>query len=234
MTLSIDGATKNSFEYIRENSEFERVIENYKNIIFRNLQGQTRGGSIRILCALQKASLYDYKSMFKLVKSLHCLDNFSLVPVFDYDPNGKTFVSLIPNSQEIKMLHKSIDKSIIEAESNEERQFYQNWKTVSLCWLDEQSINPEKNDAACLVSWYSTYVDAKGRVYPCCYLLNTKHVMGNINEQSFHEIWHGEKYKNFRYQVSNTRSNLSGCNTCTINHNNLLKSLSKLKLFLRI
>lgn len=237
LRLSIDGATKDSFEYVREKSQFARIIENYKAIVFKNLQGQTRGGTIRIKCTLQKANLYDYEPMFTLVKSLHCLNHFSLEPVFDFDSEGNAFASVIPTSSEIQMLHKSIDKSIVDAKSNEERKFYQQWKKVSSYWLETHephSINQANRNAACLMPWYSTYVDAKGKVYPCCYLINSEYVMGNINEQSFQEIWYGPKYKSFRAQVSHARSDILGCDICIINHDNALKWLNKIRIFLPI
>jgi MoaA/NifB/PqqE/SkfB family radical SAM enzyme len=38
--------------------------------------------------------------------------------------------------------------------------------------------------------------------------------MGNVNEQSFSEIWQGERYKEFRRRLAHDRKNLVGCRTC--------------------
>lgn len=65
-------------------------------------------------------------------------------------------------------------------------------------------------------------------MYPCCYLTNSPHVMGNINEQSFTSIWQGDAYRNFRHALVHDRKNLVGCNTCSRNDNARLQQLQKL------
>ncbi len=52
----------------------------------------------------------------------------------------------------------------------------------------------------CLEGYIATYIDSDGIVFPCCMrsVSISNHYMGNINEQSFKEIWHGESYQKFR------------------------------------
>jgi len=232
LTFSIDGATSTSFEHIRVNSSFEQVMKNYKAITDMQLQGRSRKRSaIRVLCTFQRTNLHDYRPMFKLIKSLHLLDNFSLVPVMNYEPDGESFNNVIPTEKEVKLLHEELNKACAEAVSDKERVFYQNWKIASSTWLrsnDQGAINPDKNNHACLVPWFNSYIDAKGKVFPCCELPSTEHVMGNINEQSFQEIWSGQKYKKFRHQLKRNRPKLSGCKFCPRNDD---KRLSQLKNF---
>ncbi len=72
-------------------------------------------------------------------------------------------------------------------------------------------------------------MDAKGRVYPCCYLVNTDQVMGNINDASFGEIWHGEPYRRFRKQLLEGREQLDGCATCPRDDQALLEPLRRFR-----
>ena len=42
----------------------------------------------------------------------------------------------------------------------------------------------------------------KGDVLPCCF---SNEVMGNVREQSFRDIWFGERYSDFRQRLINVR-----------------------------
>jgi radical SAM protein with 4Fe4S-binding SPASM domain len=216
LTFSIDGASKNSYEYVRVLGNFDQMIANYRAILERRSAGKTRPHTrVQVLCALQKANLRDFRPMYELKKSMPGADSFSLVPIFDYDAEGHAFAGLIPTCQDVLALHAEIDKAIGEAADAEEAEFYRNWKSTSSVWLDHGADRPATiYESSCRVPWYSTYIDTKGRVYPCCYLTNSAHVMGNINQQSFSEIWHGERYREFRRLLAHDRKNLAGCRTC--------------------
>ena len=235
LCFSIDGATQKSFEDTRKESNFERVIENYKSILNLKIEGKTRKGTkIHILCAFQKNNLLDFKQMYQLLQKFQGIDNFSLVPVFNYGEDNN-IEKLVPTDSEIHNLHAKLDEAISKTEDEDEKTFYQSWKRTSSQWLSENSqakIDPTKNCHTCLVPWFSSYVDAKGKVYPCCYLLTTQHIMGNINEQSFEDIWAGEQYKTFRQSLVNDRSNVEGCRTCPRNDDSTLQTIKQLKPFL--
>ena len=237
--FSIDGATKESYEYVRVLGNFEEVVEHYRKLLDLRSQGKTRPGTkIAILCALQKANLFDYRAMYQLVQSMPGLDSFDLVPVFDFDLEGGKFSYLIPSREEVLELHRQLDRAIAGASGDDERDFYRNWKEVSGAWLADthgpaSSAYQAVNSHSCVVPWYSAHVDAKGRVYPCCYLTNSEHVMGNIYTSPFEDVWHGERYRKFRSDLMTDRKHLSGCATCPRNDDGRLAQLGKLKLVLR-
>jgi len=66
----------------------------------------------------------------------------------------------------------------------------------------------------CLRMWTTAIVTVDGDVVPCCYDKFGGHAMGNINDQSFSEIWNGEKYKSFRESVIRSRSSVDICSQC--------------------
>lgn len=70
---------------------------------------------------------------------------------------------------------------------------------------------PEKG---CLRMWTTTVITVDGDVIPCCFDKNASHVMGNIKDQTFSEIWHGEKYRAFRKEVLKGRSDVDICKVC--------------------
>lgn len=66
----------------------------------------------------------------------------------------------------------------------------------------------------CLRMWTTAVITSDGDVVPCCYDKNTSHVMGNLNNQSFSEIWHSERYSSFRDAVIKGRSLTDICRSC--------------------
>src|SRR5262249_41644747 len=158
--------------------------------------GESRADTkIRILCALQKKNLMDFREMYVLFKSIPDV-TFSLVPVFQFDGDGGFFKDVVPDAADVARLDGGIDVATAQAARPDEREFYESWKNAARGWLDGGNREPATvHTGSCTVPWFSTYIDAKGRVFPCCYLTETDHVMGNIHERSFKDIWHGQRYQ---------------------------------------
>jgi len=58
-------------------------------------------------------------------------------------------------------------------------------------------------DRYCYIGWYSAAIRGDGTVYPCCILQQDPGYppLGNVLEQSFQEIWHGEAYVLLRKEL---------------------------------
>ena len=67
----------------------------------------------------------------------------------------------------------------------------------------------------CWWIYYSTVVTWDGNVVPCCRDAQGHHIMGNVFEQPFKEIWNGEKYRKFRRQISEIQSGIKLCRLCS-------------------
>jgi len=231
LQLSIDGATKESFEAIRKLGDFDKIIDNYRAICALRAEGKTRRGAvIRVLCALQRGNLHDYRAMYRLIGSLRGIDSFGLVPV----SFGGANAAQMPAPEEVLALHRELDVAIAEAQEKAEKDFYRQWRDVSAQWLEPKNANgrnPEPSRAPCTVPWFSAYIDAKKRVYPCCYLTGSQHVMGALGEDGsgFGEIWTGARYRAFRAEMISARPALAGCRTCPRNDARVLSTLEKVR-----
>ena len=67
----------------------------------------------------------------------------------------------------------------------------------------------------CWKMWHSCVITWDGKVVPCCFDKDAKHQLGDLNEKSFHEIWNGEVYRNFRAAILRSRKEIDICSNCS-------------------
>ena len=67
--------------------------------------------------------------------------------------------------------------------------------------FEEAKKNKIKNNFICPLPFEFVGIHPTGDVYPCHYALGFDYIIGNIFEQSFEEIWNGEKAKEFRRSI---------------------------------
>jgi radical SAM protein with 4Fe4S-binding SPASM domain len=68
---------------------------------------------------------------------------------------------------------------------------------------------------SCFRLWMNPVVTWDGKVVPCCFDKDAYHIMGDLNETSFREIWYGEKFKAFRNTILQQRNSVEICRNCT-------------------
>jgi radical SAM protein with 4Fe4S-binding SPASM domain len=66
----------------------------------------------------------------------------------------------------------------------------------------------------CTIPWDSVFVDKNGEILPCCYS-DSKHVLGDLNKDSFSEIWNGDSYRQFRDRLVTGHNLPDICRRCT-------------------
>jgi len=67
----------------------------------------------------------------------------------------------------------------------------------------------------CARMWFNPVVTWDGNVIPCCFDKNADHIMGNLYNNTFRNIWEGEVYRIFRKNVLTNRGSIEICRTCT-------------------
>ena len=63
--------------------------------------------------------------------------------------------------------------------------------------------------------WNTGVITRDGKVVPCCYDKNADHVMGQVTELPFRDIWHSVRFNDFRQQVLKRRTEIAMCRNCT-------------------
>lgn len=67
----------------------------------------------------------------------------------------------------------------------------------------------------CWRMWTQPVITSNGDVVPCCFDKDAKYKMGNLNKDSFKQIWGSDSYKNFRKKVFADRKSIDICKNCT-------------------
>jgi radical SAM protein with 4Fe4S-binding SPASM domain len=67
----------------------------------------------------------------------------------------------------------------------------------------------------CARLWFNPVVTWDGKVVPCCFDKDASYVMGDLNQESFREIWNGTRYRLFRRLLLMDRISTDICRNCT-------------------
>jgi radical SAM protein with 4Fe4S-binding SPASM domain len=73
--------------------------------------------------------------------------------------------------------------------------------------------NPLNNH--CRRMWRGCVITWDGLVVPCCFDKDADHRMGDLKKNSFHDIWRGKAYGDFRKKLFSNRKEIDICRNCT-------------------
>jgi radical SAM protein with 4Fe4S-binding SPASM domain len=94
---------------------------------------------------------------------------------------------MIPNNDELSRYQKEGDKYSIKN------------SLLNHCWRLWNS---------CVITW-------DGKIVPCCFDKDGTYRLGNINTNSFQDIWNGDAYLQFRKQILKGRQHIDICKNCS-------------------
>lgn len=82
----------------------------------------------------------------------------------------------------------------------------------------EYKIAPQKEKIKqkCFYPSYKFFLDYNGDVLMCSHDWGKKNILGNLNTQSFKDIWLSDKYMEARKKLNNSDRSISPCNVCDV------------------
>ena len=190
ITISIDGATKEVYEKIRENAQFETVIENVRHLDEIRKKLNKKKPFIRINMVVTTENINELSDVLKMAKNLGAKE-FRASPMVPPHPNLKL---LVPDS-------------LLWTKATKEARILAHHLGIGLVCSGPSIKNYDihKNSGSSLVTkckqpWLAPYIRIDGYVTPCC---NTSdpHLLGdaNIFMQDFRMIWNSDEFRRFRY-----------------------------------
>jgi pyrroloquinoline quinone biosynthesis protein E len=201
--VSIDGATKKTFEKIRIRSNFELIISNTRRLIskIQEKDKKTRP-QIRALSLIQSENFHETEQIMYLCKNLGFDELFYQVQLTGW---GKKDWEINNSKKDInydKKNNSQLFKEIIK--KGKEINFKVEVNEVDLL----------SKERPCSYPWNTPYVNTDGLLSPCTMIPDPKvFTFGSIHETDFKKIWNSNKYKSFRKDIA-THNLRDYCKNC--------------------
>jgi radical SAM protein with 4Fe4S-binding SPASM domain len=185
LIISIDGTSQDTYQSYRIGGSLEKVIEGARNVIRWKKKLKSRTPHVVFQFLVVKPNEHQVPEVYSLARELG-VDQVVLKTAQIYDyKNGSP---LIP-SQEKYSRYKQLSDGSYKIKNE---------------WHNE-----------CWKMWHSCVVTWDGKVVPCCFDKDAHFILGDVSEQSFKEIWNGQKYDQFRTSLLRSRSEIEICKNCT-------------------
>ena len=185
LIISIDGTSQDTYESYRVGGQLEKVIEGTRNILAWKKKLKSKTPHTIFQFLVVKPNEHQIPEVYRLADELG-VDQVVLKTAQIYDyENGS---DLIPVQDKYSRYQKTSSG---------------NYQIKSS--LDNQ----------CWKMWHSCVITWDGKVVPCCFDKDAHFVLGDLKDQSFEEIWFGEKYNHFRASLLKSRSEIEICKNCT-------------------
>jgi glycosyltransferase involved in cell wall biosynthesis/MoaA/NifB/PqqE/SkfB family radical SAM enzyme len=208
--VSIDGATKETYESIRIGAKFEQVVENIRR--FNRLREKlyaTDKSRLHFAVVLMKRNIKELPKLVELAKELR-VDSVdcSHVTVFHEEIKNESLVH-----------HKELANYYMRAAQKkaEKLNVHLNipplFNTVGDVPGKRSKNSSGSKSRTCPFLWKRAYIEWSGNVIPCCAV--DPPVMGNVKDQPFRQIWNNELYQEMRRRIG-TDNPFDCCKHCFI------------------
>jgi len=185
MIISVDGTTQEVYENYRKEGKLENVLAGARNVVKWKKKMKSSTPHIIFQFLVVKPNEHQIPDIYRLAEEIG-VDEVKLKTAQVYDYEHGN--DLIPTIEKYSRYHKKADGTY--GVKNE---------LLNHCW---------KLWHACVISW-------NGLVLPCCFDKDADHRLGDLNHNTFQDIWYGKEYDQFRKSLLIGRDQIEICKNCT-------------------
>jgi MoaA/NifB/PqqE/SkfB family radical SAM enzyme len=186
--LSLDGATKETYEQIRVGANFDKVIANARRLQQTKRQLGKKRPEVKINTVVCSINYQELPAIVELAREMGIgMVQFVNAITFEHTADVAT-TGVQPEVQAI--FQKTLERA------------HQLGVLVKIELFDKLPVQQ------CDFPWKRNFVTYDGYVHPCCYTTQTgdrraqnRRSFGNLSASSFEEIWHSEVYTTFRRKM---------------------------------
>ncbi len=203
LAVSIDGATKETYEKIRVGANFERTLRNLKLILEK--KGDMH---ININYVVQKDNFREIDRMADLLGSLGGIDKITFK--FSHNELDEIYDKIKLSDEDLNEFKEKIK---VAAEKLKEYNIKSNLSIDGECQEDYLgSYKPWIHQIPCYNLWFGAFINPEGLVFPCCDFYKDKDALGDLKTQSLKEIWNSQEYNVLRRRFKGRKPKIcEGC-----------------------
>lgn len=201
--VSLDAATKETYEKIRVGSSFERVVNNVKTLIRLKEERNAAFPRLHFHFVVNKLNYHEIPLYIELVDSLSSREKYRI-----------QFSRMLHEFEQTKDMFMEVPENIINETQRKAQE-----AGIPVIWNLDASCSKKRIDQC--VEWTMPFIFVTGHVIPCCSTneagrrdFQKATALGNIFEQRFEDIWHGEKYTRLRKLLKEGRIPAPCVNCC--------------------
>ena len=216
--FSIDGVRPETYERIRVNSHFDKVMHNLDLLVEAKQRHASALPHLHMVIVIMKQNLEELPDLVRLANQYGAEEVFAQQLSHDFGETGF--------NPRFKPLHDYVDEQSLLYEDPERVEKYFNEALALAKDLDVtlrlprtrprekplETVGPDR----CDWPYRSAYISFQGYAMPCCIASTPDTIqMGLISGDNFEKVWNGEAYQKFREQLaSNQPPDL--CKFCSI------------------
>lgn len=185
LIISVDGITQATYEQYRVNGSLSKVLEASAFLVQAKKERRSATPFLIFQFLAVKPNEAEIPAVFTLAKEIG-IDEVRIKTAQLYDfKNGN---SLMPEQEEYARYAKQSDGT-----------YKLKGRQGNHCWR----------------MWSGSVLTWDGKVVPCCFDKDASHVLGNMKEHSFDQIWKSKAYKQFRFSILKNRQEIDICKNCS-------------------
>jgi radical SAM protein with 4Fe4S-binding SPASM domain len=186
LIISIDGTTQDVYKQYRVGGNLDKVLQGARNIVKWKKELKSKTPFVFFQFLVVKPNEHQIEDVKRLAKEVGVDQvRFKTAQVYDYENDPH---QLIPTIDKYSRYRKDANGKMQSKNGMKNR-----------CW---------KLQHANVITW-------DGMVVPCCFDKDAMHRLGNLQTQSFKEIWQNDNYKQFRSELMKSRKNIDICANCS-------------------
>ncbi len=185
LIISIDGATQEVYEQYRVGGNLQKVLDGARNIVAAREEAGSTTPHLIFQFLVVRPNEHQIDEVRRLAEEIG-VDEVRLKTAQVYDyEHGNP---LIPTIGRYSRYIQHPDGT-----------WSPRHRLVNRCWK----------------LWHAAMITWDGKVLPCCFDKDARHVLGDMKARSFRYIWKSKAYDSFRRQVLRGRSEVDICQNCS-------------------
>jgi radical SAM protein with 4Fe4S-binding SPASM domain len=208
--VSVDGATAETFEHVRDGAKFDKVVANLGRLVQTRRTAGADRPRLQLNTVVMRRNVAELPDLVRLAADIgvdrmwvqHLSHDFSDADVGgDYDAI-RAFTD-----------DEALWGSPLDAAAAVARQLGLDLRLPGTG--DDR--RPRADAPGCDWPWRSAFVTADARVQPCCMVMGAdRAVLGDLHERDLPDIWHGDAYAEFRRRLLTPDDPPEVCRGCSL------------------